>query len=223
MKGIVFSFNKPHSRSFHRRRLQISDISLFVKRYKIHIGFVVLLLLGLVFGAISARNADSQLLNSLDFLFTTNLDARLSHNIAETFSACFASDFLFLFAMFLLGLAPWGIPVMPFVAVFKGFGTGLTAGFLISEYSFMGAGFYLIVLLPGTFLFCIAFLIIAANSFDFSKQMFMLTASKSVPEFSVRQRLMYYFSHSMSALIITFGATIVDTALWTFLSGAFNF
>ena len=67
------------------------------------------------------------------------------------FVACFASDFIFLAVVFLLGLAPWGIPFLPFVSAFKGFGTGLTAAYLIITYSLKGAGFYLLVVLPGTF------------------------------------------------------------------------
>ena len=41
---------------------------------------------------------DALVLASLDFLFFTNLDARLSQNVINTFCACFASDFIFLFA-----------------------------------------------------------------------------------------------------------------------------
>jgi hypothetical protein len=74
-------------------------------------------------------------------LFTTNLDARLGQNAVSTFCACFASDFIFLTVVFLLGLAPWGIPFLPFISAFKGFGTGLTAAYLIITYSLKGAGF----------------------------------------------------------------------------------
>lgn len=107
----------------------------------------------------------------LIFVFT-NLDARLSQNVINTFCACFASDFIFLFAVFLLGLTPWGIPVLPFIVFLKGFGTGITAGYLFSVHSLKGIVFYLFVLLPGTFLFCLALILFSSAAFTASGNMF---------------------------------------------------
>jgi stage II sporulation protein M len=226
MKSVLFTFKKSKNHKRRKRqgvRLQIPDIRAFLRRYGVQVFFVFLLLSGLVAGALCARNADLQLLSSLDFLFTTNLDARLSQSVIGTFCACFASDFVFLLTLFLLGLAPWGILAMPFVVLFKGFGTGLTAGYLIAEYSLKGAGFYLLVLLPGTFLFCIALVMLSANAFGFSKRVFQLLTSRNVPAHPVRGGVISYCSRSMSALIMTFCSALLDTALWTLFSGAFNF
>lgn len=223
MKGIVFSFKKSDKGKRQHHHITLPDIRYFIKRYGIRIIFVFLLLLGLSIGAVYARNADSVLLNSLDFLFTTNLDARLNQNVAGTFCACFASDFIFLFTLFLLGLAPWGIPVMPFIVFFKGFGTGLTAGYLFVTYSLKGAGFYLLVLLPGTFLFCIALILLSDYSFGFSKRMFLYSMSRTAPKMPIRQGVISFCSRSMSLLIMAFCAALLDTALWTLFSGAFNF
>ena len=223
MKGVVFSFKKSERKARHRIALQIGDIKYFLRRYGVHTVFVVILLAGLAVGAVYARNADVQLLNSLDFLFTTNLDARLEQNAVSTFCACFASDFVFLAALFLLGMTPWGIPAMPLVIFFKGFGTGITAGYLISVYSFKGAGFYLLVLLPGTFLFCLALIILSVCSFGYSKKMIRIVISRSAPKMSVHNDTVLYCSRSMSALIMTFCAALLDAALWTLFSGAFEF
>lgn len=223
MKSVVFSFKGSSFAHPHFRVLRNLDVKYFCKRYLKHIVFVLLLLVGLAVGAAFAGNADEQLINSLDFLFTTNISARLEQDTFGIFSACFASDFIFLILIFLLGLAPWGVPVMPFVILFKGFGTGITAGYLISIHSLAGVGFYLLILLPGTFLFCFALVLLAVNSFVFSVGMFKQIIGRSNQIVSMREPLKRYLSQSMSALIMTFLASIIDAALWVLFSGAFKF
>lgn len=223
MKSLVFSFKKAKSGRRGLRRITLSDLQYFFRRYGLRVMFTSVLLVGLVAGSICAQNSGENLLKSLDFLFTTNLDARLAQNAAGTFCACFASDFIFLFSVFLLGLTPWGVFVMPFVVLFKGFGTGLTAGYLFAIQQLGGVGFYLLVLLPGTFLFCIALVMFSTNSFVFSKDMFVYTFGKYPPKQSMRMRAASFCSHLMASLIMTFCASLLDTALWTLFAGAFNF
>ena len=153
MKGIVFTLKRP---SVAKRRLHLGEIKYFTRRYGSLLLFAAILLTGLILGAVCARNAGKQTLNSLDLLFTTNLDARLGKDALGIFFACFASDFLFLLVVYLLGTTPWGLPFELAVILFKGFGIGVTAGYLYLTHALSGAGFYLLVLLPGTFLFCIA-------------------------------------------------------------------
>lgn len=223
MKSVVFSFKGSSFASPRFKGFRNLDIKYFCRRYLKHIIFVMLLLVGLAVGAIFARNADKQLMNSLDFLFTTNISARLEQDAFGIFCACFASDFIFLLTIFLLGTAPWGIPVMPFIILFKGFGTGITAGYLISLHELAGVGFYLLILLPGTFLFCFALVLMSVNSLDFSTKMFRLVIGKVNQTTVLRVPLKVFLSKSMSALIMTFCAAIIDTALWVLFSGAFKF
>lgn len=223
MRSIVFSFKKSALAGRGIRRITLSDLRYFFKRYGIRALFAAILLCGLVTGSICAQNSDESLLNSLDFLFTTNLDARLAQNAAGTFCACFASDFIFLFSVFLFGLTPWGVFVMPLAVLFKGFGTGITAGYLFLSEGLAGVGFYLLVLLPGTFLFCIALVLFSAKSFAFSKNMFGFTFGKHLPPKPMRSGLLVLCSHFMSSLIMTFCASLIDAALWTLFAGAFNF
>lgn len=223
MRSIIFSFKKSSRIRRIKKNFQISDLRYLFKRYGVQVAFVFLILLGLTVGSIYAKNADTQLLNSLDFLFTTNLDARLKESAIGIFSACFASDFLFLFTLFLLGLAPWGIPIMPLVVFFKGFGTGITAGYLFITYSLTGAGFYLLVILPGTFLFCMALMMFATGAFKLSKLMFLHTISKTPPKQPIRKSLTEFCYRSMTFLIMTFSAAILDAVLWMLFSSAFKF
>lgn len=221
MKGLVFSFNKSKPRR-SVNRLSFSDLRYYFKRYGVTTFFVILLFIGLAFGAIYAGDASEEFLNSLDFLFTTNLDARLLQNFAGTFCTCFASNFIFLISFYLLGLTPWGIAFMPFLILLKGFGTGLTAGYLFIENSLSGVGFYLLILLPGTFLFCMSLVLFSSSAFYFSKRMFFYIISREVPKSSLKNGVITFSSRFMSSLIMTFLASVVDTALWTLFAGGFK-
>ncbi len=224
MRSLVFSFKKRRHHSGNRiKRFSAADFRCFLHRYGVRLVGVLLLIVGLAAGSIYAGNADSSMMYSLDFLFTTNLEARLSHNIISIFCACFASNFIFLLTVFLLGLAPWGILLMPAVALFKGFGTGLTAGYLFITYGFKGAGFYLLVLLPGTFIFCLALVTLLSYSFAFSKNMFGILVSRSSKPAPVWGSLLDFCSRSVSALLMTFLASMLDAVLWTLFAGTFNF
>ncbi len=222
MKGIVLSF-PGLDKSKKPNRIGMSELRYYIKRYGVRAAFVFALLTGLACGAVYAVNSDIEMLKSLDFLFTTNLEARMSNGFLNTFCACFASDFIFLLTVFLLGFAPWGIPFAFAAALFKGFGTGITAGYLCVFGALSGAGFYLLILLPGTFLFCAALVMFSNHAFYFSKRLFLLLAGKYTLAQSLRSCVVSYCSRFLSALTATFFAAVLDTVLWTFFAGAFNF
>lgn len=117
-----------------------------------------LLLAGMIFGSFRARGAGYDSLERLDFLFASNFRARSDLPFYSVFCASFASSFLFVFACFLCGLSMWGAFLIPLLAAFRGYGLGLTAGYLYSSQGWTGALFYLSVLLPGAFLSCLAIL-----------------------------------------------------------------
>lgn len=217
MKSLIFSLALP------RTGRKKPDIRGFLRRNGLFVLFAAMLLAGLTLGAVYARNADEGTLRSLDLLFTTNLDARLSQSPFGTFCACFASDFLFLLGAFLLGAAAWGIPFLLTLVCFKGFGTGITAGWLCLSHSLSGAGFYLLVLLPGTFLFCVAMIGFAGSAYRFSAQLFLRFIGKEQPPLSPRQELVQFGSRFVSALSMTFIASLLDTLLWTLFAGTFQF
>jgi hypothetical protein len=69
MKGIVFSFSRISRGAKNRKRIDLSDFRCIFKRYGVTVIFVILLLFGMILGAMYARCADSDTLNSLDFFF----------------------------------------------------------------------------------------------------------------------------------------------------------
>lgn len=217
MKGIVLSLGLP------RRRRRLPDFKSIIRRHGITLLFAALLLTGLVLGAVYSKSADKNTLRTLDFLFTTNLESRLSQGAFGTFCACFASDFLFLLSVYLLGIAAWGIPFIAVLLCFKGFGTGVTAGWLCVSHGLSGAGFYLLVLLPGTFIFCAVLIGFSARAFAFSKHAFLYSLSRKTPAASLREDLLRFSSRFFSALGVTSIAALADALLWTLFAGTFKF
>lgn len=224
MKAIFLSLNKlkPNFNSNYRHYNNFS-LKVFLKKYGTVAFFAVSFLIGMLLGAIYAKGASESLYKGLDFLFTTNLNARLTQDFFETFSACFASDFVFMATVFLLGVTPWGIPFIPLVCAFKGFGTGLSGGFLVESHSLWGFFFYLVVLLPGVFVFCLVLLTQSNLAFYNSKKIFITLFTDNQNQIIPRATMLHYLQRSLTLLIISFGSAILDTLLWCLLSPLFGF
>ena len=77
---------------------------------------------------------------------------------------------VFLLFCFLCGLSIWGAYCVPLAPLFRGFGMGITAGYLYAAYGFQGFLFHLAVILPGAFICLIAILIASRESMLFSKK-----------------------------------------------------
>jgi len=198
MKGFVFTFNRKRSKTkayksahedlndnSYEDKTTVSgnsmssiipkaiksrdiDVKRYTEKYGLLVFLAAFLLFGVLYGSFTAKAADDQLLISLDFLFTTNLESRMTQSFMETFSSCFSSNFVFLLAVFLVGLSPWGMAVTPLIVAFKGFGIGLCAGYLYISFGFQGIGFYMLVLLTGLFIFSVAMLILSKHAISLS-------------------------------------------------------
>ena len=154
--------------------------------------------------------------NKLDLFFVTNITDRINNGITTAFYASFASNFLFLFSAFLMGFSLWGIAFLPFIVLFKGFGIGVSAGYLFSNYGFKGVIFYLIILLPGIFLFSMALVYQSASSYCLEKRLIKKLYFRDESPFKSPTKL--YLQHSFRYL-----SSVIDMALWGLFGGLFNF
>lgn len=220
MKGFVFSFTRRKKKPRSSGVRHFTDLRGFFKRYGAGIFYTVVFTLGLLFGTVIAGRADSSLLKGLDFLFTTNLEARLNQPMYMTFVSSFASDFLFLLFVFLCGISTWSMALSWVAPAFKGFGTGLSAGYLFITFGFRGVGFYLLVILLGTFLFSFALIIecVSAHymSMRIAKRVFSSSDNAPVLVF-----VKSYLLQSLYMLLITAVSALVDMLFWSLFSGLF--
>ena len=180
------------------------------------------LIAGLILGVIFIRNADYSLLKTLDFVFFSNVKARSALPVLSIFVASLASSFLFLLFCFLCGLSIWGAYCVPLAPLFRGFGMGITAGYLYAAYGFQGFLFHLAVILPGAFICLIAILIASRESMLFSKKIHLgrkTEEQEAQPKNNVRH---FFIRFSILTGILIIGA-LVDVLTTVCFSGVFVF
>lgn len=207
------------ARGIRKRSVSCSHDMIKAARLNWELVFLAIVFLaGMSVGAIYARNADIHALERLDFLFAGNFKARMTEPLLSVFTASFASAFLFVFACFLCGLSIWGMFLIPFIPFFRGFGLGLTAGYLYACYGGKGILFTLTVVLPGAYLCCFAILLAARNGIVFSHLLASVNSNKMN-----RTKLKIYALQFGVVLGIVFLASLIDLLLSVCLGGLFSF
>ena len=186
-----------------------------VKAHSLFLGFILVLLVGMIVGAIAAKNADENLLSQLDFLFASNFKARLNQPAGNTFVASLASSFLFLFVIFLSGCSLWGCLSIPLVTFFRGFGLGILTGYLYYSYGWHGFLFHLLVVLPGMFLSSIGI------AYGGEKSIRLLTAQRKENTGISINFKQYFFYMGKACMIIT-SAALLDMICTACFSGLFQ-
>lgn len=224
MKGVIFTLKK---RRRNRRGLpavslpSVSDIRSVLRRRGTIIFFVMSMLLGLFFGSASVGSFSQKTLKTLDLLFTTNLPERLKNGLAGAFCASFASDFIFLFLAVICALSLWGAVALPFIAFFKGFGIGVSAAYLVSNYGIKGALFYFLIILPGVFVFSMVLVHQLSACYCIFKKLFLnLIKGRNYP---FKEALGIFFKKSLRYLIWALIASFADALLWCVFAGLFKF
>lgn len=184
--------------------------------------FSLALIGGMVFGAFFARNAEMAALDKLDFLFYSNFKTRAVQSVVSIFAASFASSFIFIFICFLCGLSMWGMIIIPAVLFFRGFGLGLTSGYLYAAYGLKGILFNLAVILPGAFVCCLAILLAAREGSRFSRR---IASCGSSPEFGTisSQKMRLYLLRFGVILALAFSAALLDVLFSACFAGMFSF
>ncbi len=218
MKGVVLSLPV---RSRHKSIRSDFSLNVFLKKNLTTILFTLAFTTGVVWGALVSVKADEQFLGKMDFLFTTNLNSRLSMGALSSFAAHFASNFIFFAACALCGLAPWGVGVLPFVLAFKGFGTGLSAVYLISTYGLKGLGFYIVVVLPGAFIFSLALTFMCSECSLMSVRLARCVFSNTEGAKPFLPVVQKYLFRCVRFLFISALGALCDMFFWSFVSKLF--
>ncbi len=178
----------------------------------------LLLLTGMAFGAFYSGSAGLRTLSRLDFLFAGNFKARAAQPLVTIFAASFASAFLFVFACFLCGLSMWGAFFIPVVPFFRGFGLGLTSGFLYVTYGWKGFLYNLAVIVPGAFFCCLAILAASLEGIRYSRALAAHRTSAS-GELPVKSYALRFGAILAWACV----AAVLDTLMSALFGGCFVF
>lgn len=199
------------------------EISYYSKKYGMMLFLSAFLVVGIICGCILAQYGDEQTLKSLDFIFISNFKQRITQSIFDGFKASMCAYFLFYIAALLLGLSLWGAFGVPVVAVIKGIGAGICAGYLISVYSFQGAVFYVIVMLPGLFLSSLSLLFQCRLSFRFSRSLWAFFSPRKKQIEREKPDIFQFFQKSSAILLTTAVGAVVDVLFTALFSNMFTF
>lgn len=181
MKGIILNLSSPNKRTSKSLTKTVKkDLRVYLHSYGLIITLTVTLFLGMTVGTLAARSADKEVLNGLDFLFSTNFESRGEQSVFSTFAASFTSYFFFFAAIFMCGLSAWGVVGIPLIIFLKGFGTGICAGYLYQTYSLKGVGFYLLVMLVGIITSSLAFIMQGRDSIRVSINVWNIISKRRV-------------------------------------------
>ena len=184
--------------------------------------FVATLILGIAAGAFAGRCADDELMKNLDILFLTNYRVRCTQGLADAFIASFASVFLFLLILFLSGLSLWGCCISVIMPFIKGYGYGLSIGYLYMNYGFSGILYNLLVILPGAFL-CCAVICAAARESTLSSWRFICQFRKKPASESPNSQMKNYMLAMIWLLFLSAISSVTDMIFSVLFSWMFRF
>lgn len=216
MKRIVFS-------NFSKKKIFNSDLS-FIKKNFITCFLFVVLMTGVVLGAMTSKNADDYIMSGLDSLFNGNFSMKMGQSFIENFVVSFTSYFIFAGASILMGLSLWGAVIIPFIILLRGFGTGLAGGYLCARYGILGFSFNSFVLLPGVLISSIAIVLISRESMNFSVGILSRTSNLKIFSKYNSYVPMKTFSIRIGLLLFVIAlASVVDVLFNMLFAGFFNF
>lgn len=189
-------------------------------------GIFLLLLLffffGVLLGALFVGNANGSILDTLDHLLFTSLKTRTQGAFLPIFIASMASSFLFMLAEFFCGLSMWGALVVPVFPLLRGFGLGLTSGYVYT-FGWTGVFYHILVILPGAVLAAGAILFGAMESIRFSRQLNAAHKLRRTPNAFVPQPSIQNYILRLGLIsCLTIAAALVDVVTALLFSGVFQ-
>ncbi len=107
---------------------------------------------GLFLGALTIRNANTGLENSLKTLIENYCIARGQQSILSNFLSFFGTECIFLLIALFFGVCSVGEPIIWGLPLLKGLGIGLISGYLYSEYTLQGMIYFSAFILPPSML-----------------------------------------------------------------------
>ena len=218
MRRIYFSaFTR-----FPKRKRKLHFDKDFFQKNGLLLFLGIVLLAGMICGCLSARTADENLLHQLETLFLSDVSTRSVQPMGVTFTASMASSFLFVLAAVMMGLSAWGIALVPVIPFFRGFGLGVSSGYLYAAFGLKGVWFYLAVMLPGVLLSSVSILLSCREAMRFSLRFTSSSFSfkregKEVPD------LRLYFTRNGLSLAVSVAAALCDMVFTALFAGLFSF
>lgn len=158
---------------------------------------------------IGAGLLKSSTFNNQDFisLFDNFIQIRAEQKIYQLFSNSLAINILFIFIINFAATSCVGIPFAVGIPVIKGLGTGIVAGYLFSEFTINGIGYYLLTILPGSVISNTAILLACNDACFLSADILATVLSKKQPDSNI---LKNYLKRNIIIIILTISSALIE-------------
>lgn len=143
-------------------------------------------------------------------IFSRYIIMRSSEKMHTIFLNSVSVNLFFLLLINFAGLSCVGIPLTVLIILIKGLGFGFYSGFLFSQFSMSGIGYYLITVLPGAVLSNTALLLACNNSAFLSADILAVTLSKKQSDENIIKN---YLKKNAVIIAICIIASIIDCVL----------
>lgn len=202
------------------RKIRKINIRTFLINNKLLIFLSIFLLIGIFFGAILLKYADSGVIKLINVLFLSDLKKRFSKTLLEVFITSISSTSIFVILSFFIGLSTWGSILSPLIPLTRGICIGLTESYLYSVYGVKGIIFHTMVFLPGIFISSIAVLLMARESMKLSNHFASIIFLKNSSERLHNSVKLYLVRTGCIAIIviISSAADLVSSLLFSKIS-----
>lgn len=162
-----------------------------------------------ILGAGTLKHASDYSGEFADF-FSKILMNRTDEKIHTIFLNSISLNLILLLLINFAGYCCIGIPMLILIVIIKGFGFGYFAGFLFSQFSINGIGYYLITVFPGAVISNTALLIACNNSVFLSSDILSVSLAKKQPDENLIKSYIKLNLIIIAAYII---ASIIDSIL----------
>lgn len=189
---------------------------------KIQAILLIILIAGMICGAVSIPSLNVELINNLDFIFLTDFNERMSQTNLQIFISSFSILSIFAFMIELGAFSCWGAIFIPAIILFKGLGLGITAGYLYLIYGLKGIALYILILLPGIFISSLGLILMSSHAINLSLK-FLRNVFPKANEGQLWEDLRYHMKKSSYCLMILCISSLLDVCFMMMFSRFFNF
>ena len=155
-------------------------------------------------------------------LFQEFLQNRMDTTFFNIFSAHIFSSAIIILPLFLLGPSAVGVPFAYIAVAYKGLGSGVTLGFLYSNFGAQGILFALSIVIPATFLANVGIVLAARETALYSQRVFKMMTSEKENN-NLPHNLAPFCKKYFAILVIMVLAGLLDAGMSSIFIGLFNF
>ncbi len=138
------------------------------KEFKYFFILLGIMLLGMLFGVMSAKGINPAVDTVIENWFKSFLNFRQTSGFGNLFFNLFLSSFLYFFLISFSSFGISGLIAVPIIICLRGFGVSLIAGILYRNYSLVGIAFADLIILPFCIANCILMLYLSSQGMELS-------------------------------------------------------